>query len=278
MLLRDNNDDLNSVCSDEDHMLNPLDKANIGKILRKNGSGSSDETEDTDDNNSIVDEEAEEMRVAPNVLLFDGSKTGGEVIVLARSMPLDDGVSISMTSIKHFRTIDGSIDGAIELVLYNDNDNVVCRKTIFESSTSNNYRFFKKASKINSKAKRRYYYQVEYVSAGTSSVKIEVDSLVCKIFPVRHRSTHLVMMDGDGEKGRYFGPGKLGGRGAHGDGVLEYENGNTFVGSFAKGKLVEGACYKDGDTLIRTMKGGEWTTSVQKDISLKFPVKARKEI
>jgi len=161
------------------------------------------------------------------------------------------------------------------LSLYNDRDLLVERSKIFTSqgygrnTSTKNHHIFGKHDQIVTKSKVGYFYKVEYKPSDSDSM-VEVQGLMCKIFPESGRRTSYKMQDAEGDQGLFMGAVDSRDR-AHGQGVLDYEDGKRFVGSFHSGSIADGVLYR-GAHVTHTLHQGKWTESNDASLVRKYPV------
>lgn len=194
---------------------------------------------------------------------------GGAWIGVTQTGYLEDKVKSLMISVDEF--LDEKKKSNLGIALYDANGEFVVRCNIFgnRTKTKGNFRLITNEENIVAKARPGYFYQLQVaVNTGSTDV-LQVKSWICKIFPASTNVPIHQMVDNDGDKGYYFGPVNLQNK-AHGKGILEYENGCTFVGLFAKGMLMKGAYYKV-DTIRATMQSSKWNDQVDRNICREYP-------
>ncbi len=216
-------------------------------------------------------------RIRPIVMMVDNlvtSTKGGTWRKILKTAALQDGVHSILVSADDFQDIEGISNLAI--TLYNARDQAMTRHDIFGNPSKKGmasqtlYRFMEREDNpIVSKASPGCYYQLEYSVGSGNSNSLTVRGLVCKINPQSNEAPTYEMCDPEGHKGRYIGALNIKGD-AHGLGRLEYENGNTFVGQFEKGKLKEGAYYR-GTHFMFSMARGQWTEAPVPALAKKYP-------
>jgi hypothetical protein len=194
---------------------------------------------------------------------------GGVWIGATQTGYLEDSVKCLMISVSEF--LDKNKKTNLGIALYDETGQFVARCNIFGNRTKSkgNFRLITDEEKIVSKAKPGYFYQLQYAVNTGSQDSLQVKGWICKIFPTTKSSTSFPMEDKDGDKGFYYGPVDRK-RQAHGNGYLEYENGCTFVGKFAKGLMLTGAYYKV-DQLQATFSDMKWTDKIDRDLADEYP-------
>ena len=159
------------------------------------------------------------------------------------------------------------------LSLFNERDLLVERCNLFDfrsySSNAKNHHVFGKHDPIVTKSKPGYSYKVEY-KASEQGFKIDVQGLMCKIFPESSRRPSYRMKDADGEEGIYMGSVDLKSR-AHGAGVLDYDDGRRLVGSFHQGSVSDGVLFR-GAHVVHTMEKGDWSDKINEALIDKYQV------
>lgn len=161
----------------------------------------------------------------------------------------------------------------IFLSLYNERDLLVERCKLFDYRTygnnTKNHHVLGKHDLIVTKSKPGYSYKLEY-KASEQGFTMDVQGLMCKILPESSRRQSYKMEDAEGEQGIYMGSIDLKSR-AQGLGVLDYDDGRRFVGSFQRGSISDGVVYR-GAHVLHTMEEGDWSGRINEGIIEKYPV------
>jgi len=149
------------------------------------------------------------------------------------------------------------------LVLQNESGAVVERCELFRhhshsttlpSSTCN---LFDNTDAIVAKASKGFVYKLEYMVPDGINANIDVEGLICKIFPESFKSSSCRMSDQDNHMGLFLGCVDSNGK-MNGDGSIEYDDGKRFVGQFSKGLMTTGVLYR-GSRPLFTMHRGKWS-------------------
>jgi len=150
------------------------------------------------------------------------------------------------------------------LVLQNERGSVVERCELFHhhshsrtlpSSTCN---LFDNTDAIVAKASKGFVYKLEYMVPDGCNANIDVEGLICKIFPESFKSSSCRMSDQDNHMGLFLGSVDSNGK-MNGKGSIEYDDGKRFVGQFSKGLMTTGVLYR-GPRPLFTMKHGKWSS------------------
>ena len=200
-------------------------------------------------------------------------KSGGKWIGVAQTGFLEENVKSLMISVEEY--LDQNKKCNLGIALYNEIGQFVVRCNVFGNRTKSkgHYRLITDEEKIVSKARRGYFYQLQYaVNTGCIDV-LQVKGWICKVFSASKSLPSATMKDREGDKGTYFGPLSVRGE-PHGKGYLEYNNGCTFVGQFIQGEMIHGAYYKV-DQIKATMKDRNWTNEVDQKMFHLFPPNVR---
>ena len=276
--------------------------AAVSKILGEDGEASPDvekaDTEKADVNHNAEEADTEKADVDPNVeevvesnveLSEDSSilpmkerpfiihvptlqkklTKGGAWIGVKQSGFLERNVQNLMISVEEFYDLKKKCN--LGIALFDDKGRIVTRVNIFgnRKKLQGHFRIFSTDDEIVSEAKPGYFYQLQFAVNADCVDNLQVKGWVCRIFADSATMPSTCMTDNDGDLGYYFGPRNEAER-AHGVGFLEYENGNTFVGKFDHGNLVEGAYYMV-DQIQATMEDGQWNTNIDTELELKYP-------
>ncbi len=165
----------------------------------------------------------------------------------------------------------GSHRSFLALSLYDHEEKLVDRCKLFKDphyGKGNPYCTFGKKDTIVANARVGYTYKLEYF-VGSSPRYVQVEGLICKIFPTIEYVSSFRMRDADGEEGLFIGQLDAK-RNADGQGSLEYDDGKRFVGSFKHGAMLEGVLYR-GPVIRYTLKRGKWTRSIDDELVEKYP-------
>ncbi|CAJ1955559.1 unnamed protein product [Cylindrotheca closterium] len=193
-----------------------------------------------------------------------------------RSSALEGKVSHVVVAANNFRDQGwGNRKGVLALGLYSPNDELIVRCNLFgtyrtEAYSSKfprsvAYRLLESDQEVVSKCTPGCYYKLEFIVGGGGGHSLELDSFICKIFYKEWFAQQesppngcYRMHDPEGDAGIFLG--NVNGEGvAHGKGRLEYDDGITFVGTFAGGLMLEGTSYQNGQA-VHTMVRGVWTS------------------
>ena len=200
-------------------------------------------------------------------------KEGGAWLGIAQSGFLEDFVDTLMLSVEFF--LDDNLKSNIGIALYNESGKFVTRCNIFgnrkkSTATKGYFRLIGNDEKIVSMAKPGYFYQLQCaVNSGRTDI-LQLRGFTCKIFSSTYAIPKYQIKDNDGDKGYYFGPVNSKSE-ADGKGILEYENGSSFVGLFARGVLIKGVYYK-GREVRATMTNRKWNQEIDRDIVKEYPI------
>ncbi|CAJ1955553.1 unnamed protein product [Cylindrotheca closterium] len=167
----------------------------------------------------------------------------------------------------------GNAKGSLALALYSSNDELIARCNLFGTYRTEPYeskypgafayRLLESDQEVVSKCTPGCYYKFEFIVGGGGGHRLELDSFICKIFYKEWFAQQQAptgcyrMHDPEGDAGVFLGSVNQQGV-AHGKGRLEYDDGITFVGTFADGLMLEGTNYQNGQA-IHSMVGGRWT-------------------
>lgn len=186
-----------------------------------------------------------------------------------RSSNLEGEVShIVVTAINFHDQNWGNRKGRLGLALYTSDDELIARCNLFGTYRSVSYAFGDDAfrlldvnEEVVSKCTPGCYYKMEFVVGGGGGHSVHAESFTCKIFYKQWFSEGsngcYRMLDPEGDAGVFLG--KVNRQGvAHGKGRLEYDDGITFVGTYANGLMWEGTNYRNGRA-VHTMLEGTWT-------------------
>ena len=154
------------------------------------------------------------------------------------------------------------------LSLYNDRDQIVERYRLFGQRRSHGrssmfYEVLGKHDFLVTKSKPGYSYKLEFKAPDDGSV-IDVQGFMCKIFPESCKKASYRMEDAQGEQGIFMGSVDLRNN-AHGQGVLDYDDGKRFVGTFHNGSITDGVLYR-GAHVTCTLRNGQWDESIDESL------------
>jgi hypothetical protein len=193
-----------------------------------------------------------------------------------RSSALEGEVSHVVVTADNFQDQGwGNAKGTLGLGLYSSDDELIARCNLFGTYRSEEYaskfpgtlayRLLEVDEEVVSKCTPGCYYNFEFRVGGGGGHRLELESFTCKIF---YKEWHVAgasssngcyrMHDPEGDAGVFIGSVNEQGV-AHGKGRLEYDDGITFVGTFANGLMLEGTNYQNGQA-VHTMAGGSWTS------------------
>jgi len=212
------------------------------------------------------------MLMAENVVSQGHSRAYQPIVA---SGGLQDKAFRIIVSTEHFRDQSPRRDerSGVFLSLFNERDLLVERCKLFDfrsySNNTKNHHVFGKHDPIVTKSKPGYSYKLEY-KASEQGFNIDVQGLMCKIFPESGRRPSYRMKDADGEEGIYMGSVDLKSR-AHGAGVLDYDDGRRLVGSFHQGSVSDGVLFR-GAHVVHTMEAGDWSDKINEALIQKYQV------
>mmetsp|Transcript_11900 Transcript_11900/g.15025 ORF Transcript_11900/g.15025 Transcript_11900/m.15025 type:complete len:588 (+) Transcript_11900:70-1833(+) len=199
-------------------------------------------------------------------------KDGNTWMTAAESGPVEDEIYKILVSAEIFKDKGkGSHRSFLALSLYDNEGQLVERSKLFKdphSGKGNPYCSFGKKDLIVTNARAGYSYKLEYM-IGSSPKYVQVEGLICKIFPMCESVSSFRMRDADGEDGLYIGQIDTK-RNAHGKGSLEYDDGKRFVGMFRGGAMIDGVLYR-GPAIRYTLKRGKWTRLIDGVLVEKYP-------
>ncbi|CAK0850394.1 unnamed protein product [Prorocentrum cordatum] len=172
--------------------------------------------------------------------------------VAVRSAPLELAVERVVVQALSFKDQGwGNSKGRIGLALLDAGGALMTRCDLFGTYRSPGYaygdspqRALESDEEVVARAVPGCSYRLEYVVGGGGGHSVSIVQLLCKIYPAgwtEDLASHR-LRDPEGDAGLYLGPVDGGGR-AHGEGRLEYDDGDTFVGGFEGGSLREGVLY-----------------------------------
>ena len=158
----------------------------------------------------------------------------------------------------------------IYLSLFNEHNLLVERSKLFDyrsEKDANHYQIFGKHDRIVTKSKPGYFYKLEAVSSSNGRLA-DANGLMCKIFPESSRKSSYRMVDMEGAEGIFMGSVDMKNR-AHGQGVLDYDDGRRFSGKFHHGSIAEGVLYR-GAHVVHTIRDGDWEELVDEVLVQKY--------
>eukprot|EP00588_Corethron_pennatum_P016739 CAMPEP_0194303360 /NCGR_PEP_ID=MMETSP0171-20130528/1231_1 /TAXON_ID=218684 /ORGANISM="Corethron pennatum, Strain L29A3" /LENGTH=746 /DNA_ID=CAMNT_0039054221 /DNA_START=71 /DNA_END=2312 /DNA_ORIENTATION=- len=176
----------------------------------------------------------------------------------------------------------GNIKGMLGLALYDSDGVLVTRCNLFGTYRDTNYdygdhpaRVLNMQDEVVSMARPGFTYALEYRVGGGGGHSLHVTQWYCKIFPLgflpSSESMHsYTMHDPEGDAGLFTGKLDRNGKG-HGLGELVYYDEDIFIGEFSHGSLKTGVLYKKGKKGRYTMKEGQWSQVLERNILARFP-------
>jgi len=175
----------------------------------------------------------------------------------------------------------GNHKSNLGLALYDSNDTLVSRCNIFGTYGSKSYKYKNSPYRILevdedvvSKAQPGFTYKLEYTVGGGGGHILHVEKWTCKIFYQGRKNDYSYpMKDAKGCHGIYMG--EANDKKANGRGRLEYYDGDTIIGDFSDGCVVNGARYSNGgNSIVCTIINGKQTTVLDDRILFSFPIDA----
>ena len=204
------------------------------------------------------------------------ASTNGQTLVSSES--LQDKVFRIIVSAEHFQGGQSSRRhddwGGIYLCLCNEDGLVVESSKIFDHRGGTDgklHQVFRKRDRIVKESKPGYNYQLKVMSSSNGRM-VDVQGLMCKIFPQSCRKPSYRMESAEGEPGIFLGSVDMIMKNqAHGPGVLDYDDGKRFVGSFHRGSISEGVLYR-GAEVVHTVRRGKQEKLVDEVLVQKYVV------
>ena len=163
--------------------------------------------------------------------------------------------------------------GGIYLYLCNEDGLVVESSEIFDHRGGTDgklHQVFRKRDRIVKESKPGYTYQLKVMSSSNGRI-VDVQGLMCKIFPQSCRKPSYRMESAEGEPGIFLGSVDMMKEQPHGPGVLDYDDGKRFVGSFHRGLISEGVLYR-GAEVVHTVRRGKQEALVDEVLVQKYVV------
>ena len=163
--------------------------------------------------------------------------------------------------------------GGIYLYLCNEDGLVVESSEIFDHRGGTDgklHQVFRKRDRIVKESKPGYTYQLKVTSSSNGRM-VDVQGLMCKIFPQSCRKPSYRMESAEGEPGIFLGSVDMMKEQPHGPGVLDYDDGKRFVGSFHRGLISEGVLYR-GAEVVHTVRRGKQEALVDEVLVQKYVV------
>jgi hypothetical protein len=196
---------------------------------------------------------------------------GGNCKRLVTGGVLQEAVKCIIVSTEWFHNL--GFEGASRLILtlYDDQKKVQKRADVFGGPPKRGfaaYRYFSQYDEIVALARPGFHYQLEIKVAKGQKDAITLNGLICKIIPSSTIGQSFNFSDQEGTEGRYRGDVDFKGR-PHGKGVIDYQNGGTFVGKFIKGEWKRGVKYF-GTDVIGSMKEGRWDSQIDVSMATEF--------
>ena len=196
--------------------------------------------------------------------------------LLVTSESLQDKVFRIIVSAEHFQGGQSSRRhddwGGIYLCLCNEDGLVVESSKIFDHRGGTDgklHQVFRKRDRIVKESKPGYNYQLKVMSSSNGRM-VDVQGLMCKIFPQSCRKPSYRMESAEGEPGIFLGSVDMIMKNqAHGPGVLDYDDGKRFVGSFHRGSISEGVLYR-GAEVVHTVRRGKQEKLVDEVLVQKY--------
>ncbi len=218
------------------------------------------------------------IREAPTVMLLaenvDSKSLSRSQETIVSSGGLQDKVFRIIVSAEYFRDQSYRRDekSGLYLSLFNDHGLLVERAKLFDDRKERNashHEIFGKHDRIVTKSKPGFSYKLECMSSN-SGRSLDVQGLMCKIFPESSKRSSYRMEDAEGDKGIYMGSVDIKNI-AQGQGFLDYDDGRRFIGKFHHGSMYDGVLYR-GAHVVSTMRGGVWTDEVNETLVQEYNV------